>query len=287
VGKTLIFERPNSGVFGRQLQALRDAWLPIVAWTPIAVFKAFEESSMSTVYRPTALLRWLACLCLGGMLAMNAHAQSTPDYQALALAWARNAAPAALPAGAQPLRVEVSVGNLDPRLKLAPCANVEPYLPVGARLWGKNRIAVRCVDGMVRWNVSILVTVKATGLAWVVKNPVAAGVVVGASDVIQAEVDWAEEPAPVLADASTWQGQVASRALATGQTLRQGMVKAAQVFQAGAQVRVVAQGPGFQVSGDAQALSAGVIGQLARVRMDNGRIASGLVLDVHTVKIEL
>jgi flagella basal body P-ring formation protein FlgA len=287
VGKTLIFERPNSGVFGRQLQALGAALLPIVAWTPIAVCQAFEERFMFTLHPPLALLRWMARLCLLGMVAMSARAQSAPDYQAIALNWARSAAPAALPAGAQPLRLEVSVGNLDPRLKLAPCANAEPYLPVGARLWGKNRIAVRCVDGMVRWNVSIPVTVKATGLAWVVKNPVAPGAVITASDVIQAEVDWAEEPAPVLTDASAWQGQVATRALATGQTLRQGMVKAAQVFQAGAQVRVVAQGPGFQVSGDAQALSAGVIGQLARVRMDNGRIASGLVLDVHTVKIEL
>ena len=35
---------------------------------------------------------------------------------------------------------------------------------------------------------------------------------------------------------------MATRQLGTGQTLRQGMVKAPQVFQAGAQVRVVAQG---------------------------------------------
>jgi flagella basal body P-ring formation protein FlgA len=75
--------------------------------------------------------------------------------------------------------------------------------------------------------------------------------------------------------------------LTTGQTLRQGMVKPAQVFQAGASVRVVAQGPGFQVSSDAQALSAGVVGQVARVRMDNGRVSSGIVLDMRTVKIDL
>jgi flagellar basal body P-ring formation protein FlgA len=238
----------------------------------------------------STLLRRTARLCVGAIWSFAAHAQTTPanpDYQALALNWAKTAAQAAVPAGAQALKLDVSVGALDPRLKLAPCANVEPYVPVGARLWGKNRMAVRCVDGMVRWNVSIPVTVKATGPAWVVKSPVAPGVAITASDVIQAEVDWAEDPAPVLADTSAWEGQVATRTLATGQTLRQGMVKAAQVFQAGAQVRVVAQGPGFQVSGDAQALSAGVIGQLARVRMDNGRIASGVVLDVHTVKIEL
>ncbi|NVO06329.1 MAG: flagella basal body P-ring formation protein FlgA, partial [Rhodoferax sp.] len=69
--------------------------------------------------------------------------------------------------------------------------------------------------------------------------------------------------------------------------LRQGTVRATQVFQAGSQVRVVAEGVGFQVSADAQALSAGVVGQPARVRMDNGRVASGTVLDARTVKIEL
>lgn len=234
--------------------------------------------------------KWTLGLITGVAVSAASLAQTmsaTPDYQALALQWAQGAAQAALPAGMLGVRLDVSVGNIDPRLKLAPCANIEPYVPVGARLWGKNRMALRCVDGMVRWNVSMPVTVKALGRAWVVKNPVASGVAITSSDVIQADVDWAEEAAPVLLDARVWEGQIATRALATGQTLRIGMLKAAQVFQAGAQVRVVAQGPGFQVSGDAQALSAGVIGQLARVRMDNGRIASGTVVDFHTVKIEL
>jgi flagella basal body P-ring formation protein FlgA len=65
------------------------------------------------------------------------------------------------------------------------------------------------------------------------------------------------------------------------------MVRPAQVFQAGSQVRVVAQGVGFQIAADGQALTPGVVGQSARVRMDNGRVASGLVLDVKTVRIDL
>jgi flagella basal body P-ring formation protein FlgA len=125
------------------------------------------------------------------------------------------------------------------------------------------------------------------GPAWVVKNPVAVGAVLTAADVVEAEVDWAEDPAAVLQDRTVWVGQTASRSLNTGQVLRQGMVKPTQVFQAGASVRVVALGRGFQVSGDAQALSVGVVGQTARVRMDNGRVASGTVLDVRTVKIDL
>lgn len=210
-----------------------------------------------------------------------------PDYAAMALQWARSAAVDAVPDPAAHLRLELSVGALDSRLRLAPCGNVEPYVPLGSRLWGHGRVGLRCVDGMVKWNVSVPVTVKAFGKAWVVRSPVMAGSAIARSDVMQAEVDWAEDSSAVLMDEALWLGLTATRLLSTGQVLRQGTVRATQVFQAGTQVRVVAEGRGFQVSGDAQALSAGVVGQIARVRMDNGRITSGTVLDARTVKIEL
>ncbi len=226
-----------------------------------------------------------AGLLLSGALA---HAQSQePDYAAMALKWARSAAAASQPDPTQPLRLELSVGALDSRLKLAPCGNVEPYLPPGTRLWGHGRVGLRCVDGMTKWNVSVPVTVKAFGKAWMVRSPVVAGSPLARSDVVLAEVDWAEDTNPVLPDAAQWLGQTATRNLNTGQVLRAGLVRATQVFQAGTQVRVVAEGPGFQVSGDAQALTVGVVGQTARVRMDNGRVANGTVLDARTVKIEL
>jgi flagella basal body P-ring formation protein FlgA len=238
-------------------------------------------------------LRWCAILCYWafGALATNAMAQAqtgnVPDFQGLAQEWLRDATTAMQPSGSNALRMEVKVGNLDPRLKLAPCGNVEPYLPPGARLWGRTRIGLRCVDGISRWNVSLPVTVNAYGNAWVIKGTVAAGATLTQDDVTEAEVNWAEEASPVLRDRSLWVGHVATRGLTTGQAVRQGMIKPAQVFLAGAQVRVVAQGAGFQVSSDAQALSAGVVGQVARVRMENGRVSSGVVLDMRTVKIDL
>ena len=235
--------------------------------------------------------RWLVCLGVLAGLALfsgGAMAQSAePDYSALALKWARSNVAATLPDSARSLRLEVSAGTIDSRLRLAPCGNIEPYLPVGSRLWGHGRVGLRCVDGISKWNVTIPVTVKAFGNAWVVRGQVPAGSVVTQGDVVQVEVDWAEDTNQVLQDSAAWLGQTASRNLSTGQVLRQGLVRPTQVFQAGSQVRVVAEGPGFQVSSDAQALSAGVIGQAARVRMDNGRIATGLVLDARTVKLEL
>ena len=201
--------------------------------------------------------------------------------------WLDQAVAAARPAGAVPLRMEISVGALDNRLTLAPCATVEPYIPAGMRLWGKTRLGLRCVDGSARWNVFLPVQVKAFGQAWVVKGDVASGAVLGEDDAVLAEVDWAQENNSILADSAMWIGQTAARQLTTGQALRHGMVKPAQVFQAGAMVRVVAQGSGFAVTSDGQALSAGVVGAQARVRIDNGRILSGVVLDVRTVRVDL
>lgn len=223
--------------------------------------------------------------------AQNAALPSGPD-QAARIAehsqlWLDQAVAATRPASAAPLRMVVQVGALDSRLNLAPCAQLEPYIPAGVRLWGKTRIGLRCVDGVARWNVFLPVLVQAFGPTWVMRADVAAGSVLSLNDAEQTEVDWAQENASVLADPQMWVGHTATRGLRTGQTLRQGMVKPSQVFQAGSMVRIVAQGPGFTVASDGQALSAGVVGEIARVRIDNGRILSGVVLDMRTVRVNL
>jgi flagella basal body P-ring formation protein FlgA len=221
-------------------------------------------------------------------VAVSAAAQAgAPDMTELTQQWLDNAMADMKGQNPMPLRMQVVVGALDSRLRLAACAKVEPYLPPGTRLWGKTRLGLRCLDGPSRWNVFLPVTVKAFGNAWVIKGGVAPGAPVTENDVTEAEVDWAEEPNAVMADPSQWLGQVATRLLTTGQVLRQGTVRPAQVFQAGSQVKVVAQGAGFQIVSDGQAVSTGVVGQLARVRMDNGRILSGVVLDARTVKMEM
>ena len=220
--------------------------------------------------------------------ATSAWAQSlAAELQDVARVWVLDSLKTTQANAAGNLRTEVVVGAPDARLKLAPCGNMETYLPAGSRLWGKTRVAVRCVDGMSRWNVSLPVTISAWGKAWVVRSQVPVGAVITQNDVVDAEVNWAEESSPVLRDPAVWLGYMASRSLTTGQTLRADMVRPAQVFQAGSLVKVVAQGPGFQIASDGQALTVGVVGQVARVRMDSGRVASGVVLDVKTVKIEL
>lgn len=173
-------------------------------------------------------------------------------------------------------RIEVLVGQLDPRLRLAPCQRIEPYLPEGTRPWGKSRIGLRCTQGSVKWNVYLPITVKVYGRALVASNAIAAGSVIGAADVAQAEVDLAEESSAPLVDAELVVGRTAARALKAGQGLRAAYLKPRQYFVAGELVTVLAQGPGFSVASEGQALTNGIEGQLARVRTESGRVLTGL-----------
>ena len=221
-----------------------------------------------------------------GQAQAQAAADPIPGLGSLTQRWLDEAMARNQAAGL-PLRMEVSVGSLDSRLRLAPCARVEPYLPPGARLWGRTRLGLRCVEGPTAWNVYLPVTVKAFGPAWVLTAPVAPGAVLTANDATEAEVDWAEEPAAVMANPEMWVGQVAARQLVAGQALRQTMVRPPQLFRAGAQVKVIAQGPGYTIASAGQAMSAGGAGQIVRIRMDNGRIVSGTVTESGTVAVAL
>jgi flagella basal body P-ring formation protein FlgA len=184
-------------------------------------------------------------------------------------------------------RVEVTLGQLDPRLRLAPCQSIEPYLPPGVRLWGKARIGLRCKVGTTPWNVYLPVTVRVFGRALVVPAGAAAGSVLAESDLAEAEVDLAEDFTPALVDPRLAVGRTLAQNLKPGQTLRQTHIKSRQWFVAGETVRVVATGEGFALESEAQALSNGIEGQPARVRTESGRVLTGLPSGERRVEVAL
>lgn len=185
------------------------------------------------------------------------------------------------------LRVDVRVGQLDPRLRLAPCAQVQPYLPPGTRLWGAARIGLRCVDGATRWNVFLPVTVAVYGPALVAAGPLAAGVTLTAQDLKIAEVDLAARPGAVQARTEPLVGRTLARSLAAGEALRANDLKARQWFAAGDTVRIVAAGSGWRIHGEGQALNPGVEGQAVRVRTESGRTVSGMAVAERQVEVAL
>jgi flagella basal body P-ring formation protein FlgA len=189
--------------------------------------------------------------------------------------------------GDKPLRFEVQIGALDPRLKLAPCQRIEPYLPPGMRLWGKARIGLRCAQGARPWNVYLPITVRVFGQALVATVPLPAGATVREDDLHMTEVDFAEDNAAVVTNASLAVGRVLTRPLIAGRGLRQTDLKPRMWFAAGDSVKVLASGPGFSVAGSGQALTAGIEGQTARVRTENGQVVTGTPVGTRAVELSL
>lgn len=193
----------------------------------------------------------------------------------------------ALDAGTpQGMRFEIVVGALDPRLKLAPCERVEPYLPAGTRLWGRTRIGLRCAQGPTPWNVYLPLTVKAFGPGLVAAAALPAGTVLGSADLQAAEVDLADG-GMALVHAEAALGRTLNRALTPGQSLRQADLRSRQWFAAGDMVQIIAVGTGFKVSGEGQALGPGLEGQPARVRTESGRVIVGMPVAQRRIELSL
>jgi flagella basal body P-ring formation protein FlgA len=248
----------------------------LAAWMSVP---AAAQASASPVPAPAApaLVSAAAAPATPGGLALAEHLQRL----------AGESAGAAFGAGGTPLRVEVELGQLDPRLKLAPCEQIHPYLPTGVRPYGRTRVGLRCLQGPTKWNVYLPVTVKLFGQALTLATALPAGTVLEARHLRVAEVDLAESADPALTAAPLAVGRTLARALPAGETLRRNDLRARQFFQAGDVVRVVALGPGYAVSVEGQAMTAGVEGQAARVRVESGRVLSGLPSGERRVTLEL
>ncbi len=188
----------------------------------------------------------------------------------------------ALPDGQQ-LRVEVEIGQLHRGLRLAPCERAEPFIPSGARLWGRVNIGLRCVAG-ARWTTFLPVRVSAWGPALVARTPLAAGRIPQPGDFAVAEVDWAAHRSVPLANQALLEGRELTRPLAAGQPLLTSHLRMAPAVRVGETVPVVVQGSGFAIRTEAVALGSAGEGQRIRVRTGSGKVLDGTI-DGRSVRI--
>jgi flagella basal body P-ring formation protein FlgA len=230
----------------------------------------------------------LSRLALPWLLAAPAFGQvTTADEAARAVERLANDAAASVSAALPGARVEVEVGALDPRLKLAPCADARPYLPANVRLWGRARVGLRCESGPVHWNVYLPVTVRVHTRSLVLASAQSAGHVVGEADLRVAEVDIAAGRGTAVMRTGHVLGRALARPLPAGAPLRSTDLKARQWFAAGDSVRIVAVGAGYAVSGEGQALAPGLDGQPVRVRTEGGRVVTGVAVAERRVEVAL
>lgn len=183
------------------------------------------------------------------------------------------------------LRVEVRVERPNPRMRLAPCARIEPFLPPNARLWGRSYVGVRCVEGAA-WSTMIPVTVSVYGPALVASLPLPMGASPRAADFRIEEIDWTRTSGVPVADPALLAGRSIGRPLPAGQVLLANDLRVPQTITAGDPVRIRLIGTGFSISASGVAMAGAGEGQSLRVRTETGRMLVGTVRE-RAVEVKL
>jgi flagella basal body P-ring formation protein FlgA len=282
VGSAKPGQSPNSAADGRQFGVCGDGCRPTVASVnpPCALPRPGRRYGRPLVGPLAAFALGLAATA--ALAAPAAPPDPLGDAQRAQLqAHLLQAAQAhpGLPAGA---RIEVELGRIDPRLRLAPCERIEPQWPPAP--WGALRVGLRCVQGPARWQVQLSAQVRVWVPGWVGAAGLAPGTALSAAHLRAAEVDFA---AGAVGDATLIEGRVLARALAAGAPIRLEDLRPRQWFAAGETVEVVAVGRGFRVRGHGQALAPGLDGQRVRVRTDSGRVLTGVAVAPAQVEVSL
>ncbi|UEP27711.1 MULTISPECIES: flagellar basal body P-ring formation chaperone FlgA [unclassified Burkholderia] len=169
---------------------------------------------------------------------------------------------------------------------LAACTTLEPFLPTGARLWGRTTVGVRCA-GERPWTVYLQAKVAVQATYYVAARQIAPGEPLTVADLVARDGDLTVLPLAVITDPAQAVGATALARISAGLPLRQDMLKSAASVSAGQTVRVVAAGPGFTISAEGNALANAAPGQSVRVRMAAGQIVTAIVKDAGTVEIPL
>ncbi|EGN6781061.1 flagellar basal body P-ring formation protein FlgA [Salmonella enterica] len=139
-----------------------------------------------------------------------------------------------------------------------------------AKLWGNVNVVARCANEK-RY---LQVNVQATGNYVAV---VARGGKLTPANVTLKRGRLDQLPPRTVLDIRQIQDAVSLRDLAPGQPVQLTMIRQAWRVKAGQRVQVIANGEGFSVNAEGQAMNNAAVAQNARVRMTSGQIVNGTV----------
>jgi flagella basal body P-ring formation protein FlgA len=179
--------------------------------------------------------------------------------------------------------ISISVGGIDPRLDLSACANPEPFLPPGAKLWGPAMAGVRCKGA---WTVYVSISVKAMGDVVVAARNLSAGETLTQSDLSVRKLDLTRAAPGTLTEAALAIGKTMATGLAAGHPMRQEMLRSSPIIAQGQVVTVIAKGLGLRVSSEGQALTSASEGQAVQVRTATGQIIRGIARPGPVVEVQ-
>lgn len=159
---------------------------------------------------------------------------------------------------------------------LTTCTQLEAFIPNGQPRWGRMSIGVRC-QPPGKGSVYVAARLTLTGNYLVITHPLLAGQALSETDFRIEQGELSAQPADVLTSSVGIPGRKLRQPLSTGQVLRQAYLQASVTLRPGQEVKVIAHGAGFSVSNTGFAINVAALGEMARVKLGDGRIVVGTV----------
>ena len=183
------------------------------------------------------------------------------------------------------LRVEPEL--LDPNITLPPClgGTIEIGVAMGSRLWGRTTLQLRCAKAA--WMINVPVNIHVFGDYVVASRYLQFGQKVEPGDIRVVEGDLSLLADDVIRSPRGAYDRILSRPLQMGAPIGLNDLKESTVIKVGDPVRLLLGGKDFEVSGEGIAQTAGMLGDMVRVRIADGQILQGKVIRAGVVKINV
>ena len=183
------------------------------------------------------------------------------------------------------LRVQLEL--VDPNVTVPAClgGSIQISAQPGARIWGRTVLQLRCAKA--GWMVNIPFNIRVFGNYVVASQYLPAGQKLEPGDIRVIEGELSTLPDDVLRTPKNAYDRVLSRSLQMGSPVGLNDLKESSVIKVGDPVRLVLKGKDFEVSGEGVAQTAGMIGDMVRVRLADGQVLQGRVLRPSVVVVML
>ncbi len=173
-----------------------------------------------------------------------------------------------------PGKVTFQIAEIDRRISLPACAELEAFLSPGAQLNGNSSVGVRC-NGNQGWSLFVQVNVKISIGMLTANKMLQQGQTVRAEDLGSLASESLQ--AGTLTDPAQAIGKIMKYGVAAGQILRQDMLRAPYSIRQGQTVQLLVKGSGFRVSAEGKALHNAAEGDTTSARTASGQIINGIV----------
>jgi len=184
--------------------------------------------------------------------------------------------------------IEISVGRIDRRLKLAVCQKAPTaFLTTGAKLQGKLTVGLRCA-GPKPWTIYVPAQIKIFADVIAVTQPLLRGTQISATDImfVRQELDQLRSGYFTKKDAVI--GKILTQNLAAGHAITPKRIKAAILVRRGEKVTIEVSMGALKVSGKGKALNDAARGERVSVRNSQSkRVIQGIVTKPGTVAVQM